>query len=177
MAFELEFVNQYQGRIPVVKSVRDVALYKGQLGNDVYSNFEVQGGSYTDDQGNTVSFDGITIDTVLMSVTGGNNVVKTDIQGAPGTTKEYIAKKDFTINISMIIAGDNGIYPRDVVDQLLRILSAPVPINVNSWYLTMFGIYQIVIEDFTFAQIAGGQSQQNVEIQAVSDIPVILQIQ
>lgn len=164
-------------KIPAI-SDRDKPLYKGVLGTDVYSNLDISGGTYTDNTGKQVAFDGIVIDTVLFNVSQSKNILKTNIQGSDnGTVKEYIGMGDYNIDISLIITGDNGVHPFNKVAQLKRIFDAPMALKVNSYYLNNLGIFNIVIENYSFPQDMGGYSQQQVSIQAVSDSPVILQIQ
>lgn len=156
---------------------RDSPLYKGELGTDVYSNLDISGGNYTDNKGVQTTFQGITLDTVLFNVSQSKNILKTNIQGSDGgTVKEYIGQGDYNIDIALIITGANGLHPFDTVAQLKRILDAPVALKVNSFYLNNLGIYNIVIESYSLPQEAGGWSQQNVSIQAVSDLPVVLQL-
>jgi len=49
-------------------------------------------------------------------------------------------------------------------------------VDVESWYLTMFGIYKLVITDFTIGQNEGEFSLQPFEISALSDTPFQLDI-
>lgn len=156
---------------------RDKPLYKGELGTDVYSNLDISGVTYTSNTGAQTTIQGITLDTVLFNVSQSKNVLKTNIQGSDGgTVKEYIGQGDYNVDIALIVTGANGVYPFDTVAQLKRLLDAPVALKVNSYYLNNLGIYNIVIENYNFPQEPGGYSQQPVNIQAVSDLPVVLQI-
>lgn len=167
--------NPYNNKVPPAKQ-QDKPLYKGELGNGVYSNLDISSGQWTDNSGKVIQFDGITLDTVLFVVNQSKNIIKTAIQGRNGTVKEYIADGDYEIQISGIITGSNNLYPQDVVDQLKRILDAPVALRVNSYYLNALAISNIVVESYTIPQEPGGRSQQGFSINCVSDIAVILQI-
>lgn len=156
---------------------RDKPLYKGSLGTDIYSNLDLSGVTYTDNKGVQTTIQGIILNTVLFHVSQSKNVLKTNIQGSDGgTVKEYIGQGDYDINISLIVEGQNGIYPFDTVAQIKRLLDAPVSLKINSYYLNNLGIYNIVIEGYEFPQEMGGYSQQIIQIKAVSDLPVVLQI-
>jgi hypothetical protein len=77
----------------------------------------------------------------------------------------------------MIIVGNNGSYPTQAVRNLKSMLTAPVPIKVNSWYLQNFDIYDLVVREFDIPQVAGGISQQPVTITFSSSNSAILVIQ
>jgi Domain of unknown function (DUF6046) len=171
----LNLINLFQNQVPPSGQL-DKPLYYGDLGTPIFSNLEIQGGSYTDEFGKQVTFAGITIDTILYTVNQSKEIVKTIMQGRPGSVKEYICDGDYNILISGIITGGNGLHPYDAVSQLKAILDAPVALNINSKYLQNLGIYSIVVEDYTIGQSVGSMGQQPFNITAVSDVPVILQI-
>lgn len=165
--------NKFQSRLPA-PHVQDAPLYRGPMGTPVFSNLDLSGGSYTDNDGVTHRFIGVKIDTVLFIVNNSKNIVKTAVQGLNGTIKEYISDGDAQISIKGIIVGGYNKYPFDEVQILQALLDAPVPIGVNSYYLNNFGIYNIVIESFAFPQNMGSYSQQPFEINAISDAPAEL---
>jgi len=69
------------------------------------------------------------------------------------------------------------VYPTQAVRNLKSMLTAPVPIKVNSWYLQNFDIYDLVVREFDIPQVAGGISQQPVTITFSSSNSAILVIQ
>lgn len=168
-------VNAYDGKVPQ-NYTPDEPVAISQLGTPVYSNLDIQGGTYTDNDNNTINYPSITLDAVLFVVTQSKNIVITNVQGRNGSIKEYISDDDYNITITGIIAGQNNVYPKTEVLALKKILDSPVAINVNSWFLNQFGVHSIVVKDYNFNQEAGRNSQQAFSISAISDIPVILQI-
>lgn len=126
----------------------------------------------------------VMIDTALFVVTQTKNVVTTPIQGRDGTVKEYISLGDYKVTIKGIISGYQGTYPQyetqgkynSPVQDLLTICQSNKAINVESWYLTMFGIHKLVITDFTIGQNEGEFALQPFEITALSDTPFQLDI-
>lgn len=126
----------------------------------------------------------IMIDTALFVVTQTKNVITTSIQGRDGTVKEYISLGDYKVTIKGIISGYQGTYPQyetqgkynSPVQDLLTICQSNKAINVESWYLTMFGIHKLVITDFTIGQNEGEFALQPFEITALSDTPFQLDI-
>lgn len=150
-------------------TTQDVELYKSALGTPVLIDLTFQAGSYTDENNALQSFDQIILQTVLITLGQTKNIVKTEIQGRPGTVKEYIGLGDYTLNINGIITGTNGSYPKDQVAALKNMLVAPVPIKVTSWFIQLWDINNIVIDDFNINPEEGGYSYQPFTIDASSD--------
>ena len=167
--------NLYNGRIDQ-NYTPDEPVAVSMLGTPVYSNLDIQGGTYTDNDGNTINYPSVTLDAVLFVVTQSKNIVITNVQGRNGSIKEYISDDDYNITITGIIAGGNNVYPKNEVLALKKVLDSPVAINVNSWFLNQFGVHSFVVKDYNFNQEAGRNSQQSFSISAISDLPVILQI-
>lgn len=169
-----------KGRIPKPNSLtgeigRDTPLYKSSLGTPVFSNFNVQGGSYTKN-GKNFSFDQIKIDVALFEVSMSKKIVSTSIQGRDGDIKEYISDGDFSVSIRGVLTAPNNTFPLDDFIALIKVVKAPVALKVNSWWLEKFGIYNLVITGYNFSQRAGRFSEQSFEISAVSDTPIELNL-
>ncbi len=149
------------------------------LGTLIYSNivFGNPTNIYTDIYNNIYTFEQIIIYNVLMNVTQTKYIVKENTQGADGTVKDYISLGDYQIDISIFLSSfdqnngvnANGVYPKNAVDNIIKMLKYPSAIPVTSWYLNQFGINNIVIDNFNFPQVPGGISQQQVNIQAISE--------
>lgn len=167
--------NQFSNKIPQTINV-DKELYKSALGTPVVADITLKGGTYTDNNGRSVTFQDIKLVTVLVNVSQSKKIVTTEIQGHDGTVKEYIGMDDFSININGIITGPNGHYPIDEVAALKDLCKAPIPIDIVSRYLQNLDIFTIVIKDFNFDQEPGGYSKQNFTLSCLSDTPVELQI-
>ncbi len=170
----------FKGRIPRANPNtgeigRDTPLYKSALGTPVFSNLDIQAGSYTKNNQKYL-FEEIKFDTVLFDVSLAKNIIKTPIQGLDGTIKEYISDDDYSVNIKGVMVAPNNTFPLDDFVALIKVVKAPVPIKVNSWWLEKFGIYNLVITSFSFQQKAGRFSEQSFEINAISDNPVELNI-
>lgn len=147
------------------------------LGTPVFSPLLIKPGSYQTEEGETIGFDGIFLDTVLMTVSRSKIIQKTQITGRKGTVKEYIADGDFSVNIKAVIASPApNIYPREAVERFLKILEAPISLEVTSEFLNMYGIYNLVIEQDDQVQRQAFQNVAIFDINAVSDEPLELQI-
>lgn len=154
---------------------QDKELYKSQLGTGVFSNLEIKGQSYLYKQ-QTYSFEDIRVDTVLFRVNMQKNIVVTPIQGSNGTVKQYISDKDYLVSINGIITGTNGVYPIDGVNNLISICKAPIALQISSWFLQLFDIYNLVIDNFEFPQSEGSQSYQVFTLNCVSDQPIEIKL-
>jgi hypothetical protein len=155
---------------------QDVEYYKSSLGTPVYTDLVFEAGQYIDENNNQQSFDQIKMVTVIVTISQTKNIVKTSIQGRPGTIKEYIGMGDYLISINGVITGPNGHYPREEVQALKNMLVAPMAIKVTSWYLQLWDIDNIVVDDFGINQEEGGYSYQPFSISASSDTDVQLRL-
>lgn len=168
--------NPFSGKIDQTDN-RDRSLYKSALGTPVIIDVAFKSVSYTDFLANKIiTTDAIKLQTVLCTISRPTSIVKTQIQGKAGSVKEYISKDDYAITINGIIPGLNGQYPQSEVTSLHGMLEAPVSIPVVSRFLNGLGIFNIVVEDYSMPQTAGGISKQEFTINAVSDEPLELQI-
>lgn len=171
---------------PVKYNQTDIKSY---LGTNVFSNLNIK---YRR-KGPVINLGELTegtqvkrlmIDTALFVVTQTKNVVTTAIQGRDGTVKEYISLGDYKVSIKGVIAGYPGTYPQlkvqgkynSSVADLIDACNDNRAVDVESWYLTMFGIYKLVITDFTIGQNEGEFALQPFEISALSDVPFQLDI-
>lgn len=146
------------------------------LGTSVFSNLRIAGRSYTDIEGKEGKFPDIVLETVLFNVSQQKNIVITPVQGRNTTVKEFISNGDYAITIKGLITGPNGIFPRVAMADFISMQNAPISIDVSSWFLQLFGIYNIVILSCEFQEVEGMYSTQQFEIQAYSDQPIELYI-
>jgi len=146
------------------------------FGTPVFSNLKIKPFNYEDLDGKKISINnGITINSVLITITQTKNIVTTPIQGRNGTEKEYISDGDFQIEIEGKIVSESNNYPETDVNELIEICKAPVPIpsgSLISEYLNWFGIHSLVIESYSFPQTEGTRNEQEFSISAISDIPI-----
>lgn len=155
----------------------DAKLRDSVLGTPVLVDLTLLGGSYQDTiTGETVTFPELVFDAVIATVNFPVNIVKQAIQGRPGTVKEYISEDDAVILIQGVITGANGVYPYDEVQRLNQWRKAPVTKGVVSKFLQNLGITDLVVEDCSIPQVAGGYSYQQFTINCISDRPVELKI-
>lgn len=167
--------NPYIGKVDQT-NLADPELYKSALGTPIVTDVTLKGATYTNQAGQKITFDDVVLQTVLVNVSQGKRIITTEIQGRDGTVKEYIGMDDYQVAINGIITGPNGHFPIDEVNALHQLCKAPIPIVVISRYLQNLDIFNLVIKDFAYDQEAGGYSKQNFSINAMSDVPIELQI-
>ena len=167
--------HDYSGKIPQTTN-RDQPLYTSALSTPVNTDLTFKGGTVIQDDGSHVSFKDVTLQAVLVTVSQVKRIVQTEIQGRPGTVKEYIGMGDYNITIDGTIAGGNGRYPADEVRTLKTALDVTAPIDVVSRYLQALDIHAVVISDYTLDQEPGGYSQQRFTINCISDAVATVQI-
>lgn len=150
-------------------------VFSKQFNTPVFSDVTFSGGNYIDENGNQITFNGLTIQLCLISVMNQKNIIETSLQGRNGTVKEYISDGDYQVKIEGKIygAGANS-YPQDDVQKLIQICKAPQAITVTSAFLKMFDISSIVVRNYTIDQLEGIRNYQEFTLQCLSDRELIL---
>jgi hypothetical protein len=168
-------VNQYPQQKLVTE--KDQPLYKSKLGTPVFSNLEIQAGSWTNDNGVVTTWNALRFDTVLMTVDQPKVIVETVVQGKNFPVNEYISEGGWKIDIQLLLIGDNGVRPLNHLTDLKRALNAPVALAVNSRFLQTLDIHNIVVNRRSIPEVEGGYSFIPVSISATIDEPIELYIQ
>jgi len=202
-----ELLKNNKTAFPYTKGFEPDAFPNGKNGYNATSNWDgymssslpgmpvmcylkLKGGSYTDLQGDVIDFPDIIFETVLITLTMGRDIKKTRITGRnTGTIKEYIGQGDWSIDIRAIITSDapvntfvskknqGGVYPRENMHQVWQMLQAPIAIPIECWFLQLFDINYIVIEEgVRIEQTEGSYSTQRLIIPAVSDHPLVISV-
>ena len=115
--------------------------------------------------------------SVLVDVTGSKNIVKTEIQGRKGTVKEYINEGDHQVVIRGMLVSDNADeFPRKDLITLLKLCKLNESIEVVSELLGLFGIQNLVIENYKMPDRAGFQNVQLFELDCVENIDISFEV-
>lgn len=156
---------------PVVSETGREGIPANAFGTPVYDNLYFPEGSYTDaETGNTIAYDALHINGVLMVVNQSKVIVKTQIQGKNGTVKEYISDGDFTINATGTITSDNNVYPETELQALAEICRVPQTLEVVSTFLNeYFDIDFVIIENYSVSQKRGSRNEVDFTISMISD--------
>lgn len=151
---------------------------ESMLGTPIYDTIEFPAG--VDENGQ--SYNGVRLDTALITINQSKNILTTPIQGRDGTIKEYISDGDFVITISGLIVGQSlssgqsftmqkigNKYPSEDVKALFNICKVKSTVQINSQFLNRFNINDVVITNYSFDQVAGKYNTQIFEINLLSD--------
>lgn len=155
----------------------DEEVARSYLGTPVLSNLVFAAGSYQL-KGETINFEGLRIDTILMTVNQVKNIVKTPVAGRNGSVKEYISDGDFVIGLQGAIVNETGgsAYPRESMQILMDLLRAPVALQFTSNFLDFLGTFDLVVTDYNIPQIKGQRNMQVFQVNCLSDNPLELQL-
>lgn len=153
----------------------DPHLKESFFGTPIWCNLKFPAGTYQTLEGDVITFEGLEIDQVLMTVSMAKNIVTTAVVGRNGTVKEYIADGDYQITIQGALASNQpDVYPVTEFANLLEILAAPVSVRVESEFLSQFDIQEIAVTGYDFPQAPGFRNMQYFSITAISDEPIEL---
>lgn len=151
---------------------------KSILGTPVVMPVSIAGGAYASRQPNgevvQVEYPSLLMPpTTIMELSRKKRIVKTHVNGAQtGTVKEYIGADDYEVRMTGVIVSQDDYMPVDYIQDWVRVMEAPVALDVTAELLQWFGIFRIVVEDYTLAQVEGYQNLVAYQLRAVSDAPV-----
>jgi hypothetical protein len=109
----------------------------------------------------------------LISIFGKNTVIRNHVlKGrSKGTVKEYWSADDYSIEIKGVVIGpDTNSLALIELDKIRFYCEARKAVEVNSPFLTLYGIQYIAIESFEFIHTPGYNNQAYI-IKAYSDEP------
>lgn len=141
----------------------------------VYSDITFEGSSYIDENNNTVTFQTVNIQLVLLTVMNQKNIVRTTLQGRNGDVLEYISDGNYQIKIEGKIFGNGANnYPQEAVQALIAICKAPQSVTVTSEHLKMFDISSLAVISYNIDQIEATRNYQEFNLNCLSDKELIL---
>lgn len=119
--------------------------------------------------------EGVQLISCLITVQQAKNIVKTAIQGRPGTVKEFISDGDYQVTLRGAVTRNfKNEYPLEELRRFLQLLKDSRPLKVISPYLLQFDIHELVVETYTMGQEQGKQNVQTFEVVCSSDTPLLL---
>jgi Domain of unknown function (DUF6046) len=115
--------------------------------------------------------------SALVSVDQAKIIERTPVRGRRGQVKEYWSMDDYSVKIQGAILDQRpDYYPQIEIEKLIELLELNQSLHVVSRYLQMFGIYEIAVNNFTFAPIEQSPNVQLFDIMAYSDEPEELMV-
>lgn len=107
---------------------------------------------------------------VECDVTPSNTIVETPIIGHSGTVKEFVSAKDHKVNINgMIVSDSNDAFPLYEQIALKKILETEKTMQVESVYLSIWGITRLVYLSGSFKPSKKYVNAFDFKLQCVSD--------
>ncbi|MEO6901546.1 MAG: DUF6046 domain-containing protein [Bacteroidia bacterium] len=150
---------------------------KSKFGLPIFDAIRFESVRYTSNTGLAITVPTFDIGTVLCEINQSRNIVKTVIAGKDGCVKEYIGKGDYEITIQGVLASEfQNVPPKDALTNLLGFCDAPLEFDIASNYLAYFGIYTIVVEDYSFKQLEGQRNTIAFKLKCLSDFPYEIKI-
>jgi hypothetical protein len=102
-------------------------MRKDRYGFEIEDFLEIEAGSYKDESGNEIQYEGIILDTVLLFPAWKKEIVTTSIKGRKGTVKEYIAEGDCSISIKGILVTEKEKQESSIKSELTKVAKANLP--------------------------------------------------
>lgn len=144
----------------------------GMFGLPIWDTVTLISPNYTDNEGNNVPKQQITLDIALIEVNNDRNIVRTAVSGRNGTVKEYMSDGDDQINIKGMLTSEySNLPPAELLKAWKFITTCPEAISVESNFLDYMEIYTLVINKPTIKQIEGARNAVMFELECYSDTP------
>lgn len=145
---------------------------KSIFGLPVFDTITLNGLTYEDFEGKTVTLSNFTLDIALVEVTNPRNIIRTPVSGRNGTIKEYMSDDDSVIKINgSLLSNRANIPPEALVRSLYGFCQSQKEIAVNSTVMSYLGIVTIVIAESRFIQRVGARDVIDYELTCYSETP------
>jgi hypothetical protein len=130
----------------------------------------------------------VTLAECIITVAQERNIISTALQGRDGTVKEYISDGDYEIEVSAAIlpyaggAADGSFtnvddrYPLSELQDFMELLKEKGALEVQSDFLTLFGVHSAVVKSYSFAQETHS-NRQAFTLALLSDEPYEIKLQ
>ncbi|MDN3621348.1 DUF6046 domain-containing protein [Polaribacter undariae] len=170
-------ISVTEGRDKMVNGV-PVDRYSA-MGTPIFDYIKVEKGNYYDWDGKLKTIDEYQFPyECVVELNQPSIIEETYLKGRrSGSVKEIIGLDDFYITIrGFIINYETSNYPTDVVNQFIKLISTPAALNIESPFLSLFDINEMVIFDRNIPQIEGSLHYQPFTLMCKSNIPYTLEV-
>ena len=97
----------------------------------------------------------------IVSMSGGNNIVQTKVQGRDFSRKELISGDDLVFTVKgKIVSNYPDIYPYEHVSRFVNLMKHKGVLQVHNLLFQQFNVTQIIVKDFNMGQIEGYKNVQ-----------------
>jgi len=132
--------------IPDLSIETEAIVSISQLGTPIYDQVIIPGGSYVNTKGDTITYDRIIIQDVLINVNLQRNIELTNIKGREGTVKEFVSNGDYEITFNGRVTSPWNNEPTAALFALNQVFRVEQEIQINCKYLnTVYDITDVVI--------------------------------
>lgn len=123
----------------------------------------------------TVVLGDVELQNCILTASATQQIVKTAINGVPGTVKEWFSAGDVAIGMTVtLLNADGNEYPWDQVKVLKEVLNRTEALDVVSrWLNEVWGVTRVVVESYNMT----GRTDRNyevVELNMASDMDYII---
>lgn len=144
----------------------------GLFGLPIWDTVTLISPNYTDNKGNNVPSQSLTLDIALIEVNNDRNIVRTAVAGRNGTVKEYMSDGDYEVNIKgMLVSEYSNLPPAELLKAWRFITTCPEAVDIESNFLDYMEIYTVVINRPNIKQIEGARNAVSFELDCYSDTP------
>lgn len=105
---------------------------------------------------------GMELQSCIMTASATQQIVKTAINGVPGTVKEWFSAGDVAVGMTVTLLNDgSNEYPWAQVRELQQVLSQAEALEVESrWLNEVWGVTRVVVESYNMT----GRTDRNYEV-------------
>jgi len=144
----------------------------GMFGLPIWDTVTLISPNYTDNKGNNVPSQSLTLDIALIEVNNDRNIVRTAVAGRNGTVKEYMSDGDYEVNIKgMLVSEYSNLPPAELLKAWRFITTCPEAVSIESNFLDYMEIFTVVINRPNIKQIEGTRNAVSFELDCYSDTP------
>lgn len=136
------------------------------LGTPVFDDITFPPGVYINNQGISVAYAGLVLQSFKISVTGQKQIIETPVSGRKGTVDEYVNQLNYMIDIDGKITELLNVFPADQLNNWRRIWESPDSVPIISRYLNeIWGITEVTIRRFNDSPVVGSRNETDIRIQ------------
>jgi len=141
-----------------VKAVKGSFNWKGMLGNEYFMPMKINDWQLPNEP--------------LVRITGGKKINKTSPNRGKmrGTVKEEWSLKDYKIRVRGFIVNEEAYdYPKELVRRMRQLVEKSGALSITSEYTSIWGIDQVMIEQWDFPEGQGQPDVQPYTLTLISD--------
>lgn len=123
-----------------------------------------------------VTINGLFLPYCMVTPSGGNKIVETDLTERDGTVKEYIRSDDLALRIQGVVVNRDGTFPEEMVTELRDLWRMKVALDIDCPLTDLFLLTnetnaqdKVVIYDWTMMPRKGVEMAMGFEMNLKSD--------